>query len=290
MRKNIKYIIPIILSFITLLVLCFSNIPKVIAFVIPVGLIISIGNIYINNRKEWKPVDELYDALKNIDFDSSIVDFTALDNLKVDTKSDEILDRLTVKTKYLADIITSRINDVNYEVFKAEHDELSGCYNRQHLDRVKSYYEENKFAIIFIDVNNLKRMNDEFGHEAGDNLLKNAANKLSFWNTYGDVYRMGGDEFMIVTTNITEELMNEYINEWYPTVGQLNRETDPFKCVLSYGVAFGTVGDDFGKIQKIADDRMYEMKIQLKKKFGEPLSRVDMENLEKIEKSIGVED
>lgn len=283
MNKNVKYLIPIFLSIVTFLVLYFSNVPKLLSFLLPICLLASIWYIYNTNNQEWKPVNNLYEALKNIDFDSSVVDFTALDNLQVDKKSTEVLDRLTVKTKYLADIITSRINDVNYEVFKAEHDELSGCYNRQHLDRVKSFYEENKFAIIFIDVNNLKRMNDEFGHEAGDNLLKNAANKLSFWNTYGDVYRMGGDEFMIVTTNISEELMNEYIKEWYPTVGQLNRETDPFKCVLSYGLSFGTLGDDFGKIQKIADNRMYEMKIQLKKKFGEPLSRVDMENLEKIE-------
>jgi diguanylate cyclase (GGDEF)-like protein len=114
-------------------------------------------------------------------------------------------------------------------------------------------------------------MNDEFGHEAGDALLRSAANHLNFWNNHGDVYRMGGDEFMVVVKNQTPEAMNKLVNMWYPTVGQLNRDTDGFKCVLSYGLAFGTKGCNFDSLQKQADDKMYEMKVALKKKFGEPL-------------------
>ena len=40
-------------------------------------------------------------------------------------------------------------------------------------------------------------MNDVYGHKAGDALIKSAADKLRFWNRFGDVYRMGGDEFFI---------------------------------------------------------------------------------------------
>ena len=84
----------------------------------------------------------------------------------------------------------------NNETYKSEHDALTGCYNRNHLSKVKSRYEQQRsFFVVFIDVNNLKRMNDEFGHEAGDSLLKNVASKMQFWNSYGDVYRLGGDEF-----------------------------------------------------------------------------------------------
>ena len=126
-------------------------------------------------------------------------------------------------------------------------------------------------VVIFIDVNNMKRMNDECGHEAGDALIRNAAAKLKFWDKYGDVYRVGGDEFMIVVCNQTQQFVENVISKWYPTVGLLNRESDGFKCVLSYGIASGSQYCNFDDVMKRADDLMYDMKVALKKKFGEPL-------------------
>lgn len=225
---------------------------------------------YITFVKIVKPLSGLYDALNIIDFDKDVIDFSKLDCLEL-TGFKEIKVVLE-KFKYLLDIITERINRVNSETYKSEHDGLTGCYNRLRLDNIKSTYEfAQMFAVIFIDVNNLKRMNDEFGHEAGDALLKQATQKLNFWNTYGDVYRMGGDEFMIVLLNKQPQYVEKLVNQWYPTVGQLNRATDGFKCVLSYGISYGTKGCSFDAVQKQADDRMYDMKVALKKKFGEPL-------------------
>lgn len=220
--------------------------------------------------KILSPLEKLYIALNVIDFDKDVIDFSKLDSL--DSNGSKELQSITNKFKYLLDIITERINRVNSESYKSEHDSLTNCYNRVHLDNMKNMYECSKsVTIIFIDVNNLKRMNDVFGHEAGDALLKSAALKLNFWNNYGDVYRMGGDEFMVVTLNKSPDYMEKLIDQWYPTVGQLNRESDGFKCVLSYGVAHGQQGCNFDALQKQADDRMYDMKVALKKKFGEPM-------------------
>lgn len=216
------------------------------------------------------PLEKLYNALNVIDFDKDVIDFSKLDGL--DSNGSKELQSIINKFKYLLDIITERINRVNSASYKSEHDGLTGCYNRVHLDNMKNMYECSKsVTIIFIDVNNLKRMNDEFGHEAGDALLKSASFKLNFWNNYGDVYRMGGDEFMIVVLNKSIDYMKKLIDQWYPAVGQLNRDSDGFKCVLSYGVAHGQQGCNFDALQKQADDRMYDMKVALKKKFGEPL-------------------
>ncbi len=217
-----------------------------------------------------KPLMGLHDALKYIDFDKDIIDFSKLDTLNEEGFAE--VKFIIVKFKYLLDIIAERINKVNSETYKSEHDELTGCYNRAHLERVKDMYElQDSVYIIFIDVNNLKRMNDTFGHEAGDTLIRSAARKLNTWSTYGDVYRMGGDEFMVVITNKTKEYCDEALHNWYPTVGQLNRDSDGFKCVLSYGVAFGNKGCKFDVLEKEADDRMYDFKVAIKKKFGEPM-------------------
>lgn len=263
-----------------LVVLCFGNIKIInlldkanclteqyMVFVV-IEIIAIIGVVFY--LYIFKSLSGLYEALKIIDFDKDVIDFSKLDSLGV-TGAKEIR-FITTKLKYLLDILTERINKVNSETYKSEHDGLTGCYNRVRLDKTKSFYEcSNSVAIVFIDVNNLKRMNDEFGHEAGDSLLRSAASKLTFWSSYGDVYRMGGDEFMIVLVNKSKNDVKKLVNTWYPTVGQLNRDSDGFKCVLSYGVAFGTKGCNFDALQKVADDRMYDMKVALKKKFGEPM-------------------
>jgi PleD family two-component response regulator len=61
------------------------------------------------------------------------------------------------------------------------------------------------------------------------------------------------------------------ISVWYPNVGVLNRSSDSFKCVLSYGVAHGKNGDDFDTIMDSADVKMYEMKKAIKKRFNEAM-------------------
>ena len=217
-----------------------------------------------------KPLSKLHGALKVIDFEKDVIDFSKLDQLSASGVSE--LKLIIKKFQYLLDIITERIDRVNSETYKSEHDGLTDCYNRVHLDKVKGSYEmSNTYIIIFIDVNNLKKMNDICGHEAGDALIRSAASHLKFWETYGEVYRMGGDEFMIVVCNKKPVEVQKLIESWYPTVGILNRETDGFRCVLSYGVAIGRKGSDFDTVQKQADDRMYDMKVAIKKKFGEPM-------------------
>lgn len=243
------------------------TLPVVVMLVIEICCVLG----FLLYTRILNPLEKLYIALNVIDFDKEVIDFSKLDSLDCNGSINE-MQSITNKFKYLLDIITERINRVNSESYKSEHDGLTNCYNRVHLDNMKNMYECSKsVTIIFIDVNNLKRMNDEFGHEAGDALLKSAAFKLGFWNNYGDVYRMGGDEFMIVVLNKNVDYMNKLVNQWYPTVGQLNRDTDGFKCVLSYGVAHGQQGCNFDALQKQADDKMYDMKVALKKKFGEPL-------------------
>lgn len=220
--------------------------------------------------KLLKPITMLYKALRVINFNEDLVDFTKLDRLN--SKGYSEVKVIINKFKHLLDAITERINKINTETYKSEHDILTGCYNRTYLDRVKGNYEASQnFVVCFIDVNNLKRMNDEFGHDAGDTLLKTAAAKLVYWSKLGDVYRMGGDEFMIVIVNKPLSRVRSLVATWYKTVGVLNKSTDGFQCLLSYGLAEGSHGMDFDYIMKQADESMYAMKVRIKKELGEPL-------------------
>ena len=93
------------------------------------------------------------------------------------------------------------------------HDKLTGVYNRIKLEsKIPEYEKYSDYAIIFFDVNNLKKVNDIHGHHAGDKILIGAANQLRFWHKYGYLYRIGGDEFIVVVTNMPETKLDPIVH------------------------------------------------------------------------------
>ncbi len=94
---------------------------------------------------------------------------------------------------------------------KASHDGLTGLLNRvgfrQQIDAVMDAADEGgeRAGLLFIDLNDFKHVNDEYGHEAGDELIRQAAERLRSISRGDDVVaRLGGDEFAIVLTDIRE--------------------------------------------------------------------------------------
>lgn len=150
------------------------------------------------------------------------------------------------------------------------HDKLTGVYNRIKLEsKIPEYERLSDYAIIFFDVNNLKKANDIHGHHAGDKILTAAADQLRFWHKYGYLYRIGGDEFIVVITNMPETRLDSIVHEWYSTLTPLNTEyNDDFVCSLSYGIEYKTVSTSasFKTVMENADAKMYEMKKEIKRK------------------------
>ena len=95
--------------------------------------------------------------------------------------------------------------DLNIKAFR---DALTRTGNRTgYLDKQKELQVlmdeggADGFAIVIIDLNNLKKTNDEYGHDKGDILIKNASRILCHVFTHSPVYRIGGDEFVVVLTD-----------------------------------------------------------------------------------------
>lgn len=149
------------------------------------------------------------------------------------------------------------------------HDKLTGVYNRIKLEsKIPEYERYSDYAIIFFDVNNLKKINDIHGHHAGDKILIDVSNQLRFWHKYGYLYRIGGDEFIVVVTNMPETRLDSIVHDWYSTLPILNEEyKDDFVCNLSYGIYYKTVSSpmSFKEVMEHADVQMYEMKKAKKK-------------------------
>ena len=126
----------------------------------------------------------------------------------------------------------------------AYHDSMTGLRNRAAYETdLRKYTEEcengnHKFCVFSVDVNNLKKTNDEQGHMAGDTLIIHIASVL--WDgvrEWGDVYRIGGDEFVIFVKNHTMEeadLIKENIHQALIRFNAKNKTQISFSLGMAY--------------------------------------------------------
>lgn len=152
--------------------------------------------------------------------------------------------------------------DVNKLWELAYTDMLTGCSNRQLLDkRLEEYagYGSN-ITLAFIDVNGLKRINDQYGHLEGDaylisiaRILKEKADGLNI-----DLFRYGGDEFVLMSNTVSQQDLTKILME---VDEYLKKEETPYSRSISYGVVHGDC-TDYQKLIVAADDIMYRYKLK----------------------------
>ncbi len=103
----------------------------------------------------------------------------------------------------------------------AFNDSLTGLFTRRvFMDRLsleisKADRHQSKFGVVFIDVNKFKQVNDNYGHEVGDKLLKEVGKRLKSCVRKSDtVARMGGDEFTILLMDLdTDDAIHQIVNK-----------------------------------------------------------------------------
>ena len=151
----------------------------------------------------------------------------------------------------------------------AHTDELTGLANRRRCEELFDLFDEKhyNFAIIVFDVNNLKTVNDTFGHEAGDKLIKQFGTILqSFFQEVGVVARTGGDEFAVLIEQAEEVKLNQLFQDMNGRIDRKNENNHLWKVSAAQGVCFA--GDANAKNArmafKIADQRMYQRKNEMK--------------------------
>lgn len=137
-------------------------------------------------------------------------------------------------------------------------DNLTGAFNRGILNELTP---EPNDTFVYMDLNDFKKINDTYGHEIGDEILKLLVSKIrSHIRTNDIVVRMGGDEFMIILKNCSQEKAVEIIEK----IANEFNNSHPVKPILSYGVKTFT-GNLMETIRQ-ADSLMYQMKYDLKKR------------------------
>lgn len=139
-------------------------------------------------------------------------------------------------------------------------DMLTGVLNRNEMNAKidtlsgENHINDRTVGIVFADLNGLKRVNDTYGHTAGDALLKDAAKALEEVFPAESIYRAGGDEFTVILTGVTAKELEK-------KVADLREVSQKYEHVI-FAIGY-YVEEDFTKARealKRADEKMYEDK------------------------------
>lgn len=164
---------------------------------------------------------------------------------------------------------TTGIALILYYMFELElsnkYDVLTGVRNRRAFDRHKDkLLSDSHYSLVVFDINGLKPVNDNMGHEEGDKLIMGVANILA--NTFygiGKIYRIGGDEFCIICHEKNEEKAEKALTELEQNIAKANKNgNNKFTISVSYGMEIHGSEDrrEYHEVFNTADDKMYKMK------------------------------
>ena len=174
-------------------------------------------------------------------------------------------DRQMVSLRKRIHITQKEIQDfIAYIKQQAYVDALANVGNRaSYILRTKQISLESSFAVILYDINGLKYINDNFGHETGDKTIIAIANILKDTFDESTIYRIGGDEFVVILTDNDKDITLQIFNSVIDKVDKFN-ELDEIPLVISVskGVAFFDPKKDtsFADVFNRADENMYEDK------------------------------
>ncbi len=206
-----------------------------------------------------------------IQFDDKIYGFINLDNL-TNTEAFDEQDKLLIK--HLASQIEIALNNhlLVEEIYKlSQYDSLTGAYSREHYDKaIQSLmnHHDASICLAILDVNDLKKVNDSFGHSSGDQYLihfvqivkRNLASKDTF-------YRTGGDEFVILMPESKLQDGIKRLDKIHEDVKNSPFYIDGQPVPIEFGSGVAHYKDDHEDLQmviRIADKRMYQDKRERK--------------------------
>ncbi|GGA44767.1 putative bifunctional diguanylate cyclase/phosphodiesterase [Dyella nitratireducens] len=178
-----------------------------------------------------------------------------------------ILSRFDVRTA----LLTGSVTELNDQIVRmANHDALTDLPNRRALvERIETVVHNAKrahetFAVLFLDIDGFKTVNDSLGHSTGDEVLKAFSLRLQQCVREGDtVARLGGDEFVVLMENVTSpHEVQDVAQSVLDRMGRGHwRDEQPIQAVPSIGIAlFPRDGETADILLKNADAAMYEAK------------------------------
>ena len=149
-------------------------------------------------------------------------------------------------------------------LYQATHDPLTGLPNRREFTTrlIRAAHAGRQLAILFCDLDGFKEINDRFGHQTGDRVLVEVADRLRRCMRGSDeVCRYGGDEFLILCTDAAPEAVADLCDRiGFALEPFIHAGSEPIVVGASIGAVTGTGADDPEELIRRADEAMYAAK------------------------------
>ncbi|PWC21230.1 GGDEF domain-containing protein [Brenneria roseae subsp. roseae] len=149
--------------------------------------------------------------------------------------------------------------------YKATHDPLTNVYNRGAIiDRINQTLEHNQAALIVLDIDNFKRINDVYGHPTGDSVIRELMSRVqSVLADTGSIGRVGGEEFTILLDGFTLKQAVITAENIHHSLNKMPLDALPQQLVTaSFGVSWAPAKTDFDALYGAADIALYRAKNQ----------------------------
>ena len=238
------------------------------------------------NRSRMRVVNEQLNELAN-NFDALMKEVRNMSGVNVSEELyghygteqyDDVDEVESMRMKILAlqDELYEQIENVKQQAYI---DGMTGVRNKaSYLNTEKAINEKIKegtaaFSVIVFDMNGLKSINDDLGHEYGDMAIIDATNVLAGVYDKGDIYRIGGDEFIVILNTVSEAEVQNGMSRLEYRIASENMNEKPYKRPLSMSMGCGIyrAGEDkeYREVFQRADKRMYVDKADYYAKNGD---------------------
>lgn len=267
-----------------------SSIVRLFIYLISTVLLLSGIGIVVVHFIFIKPIKTLHNAAKSYDINDPEKTHETFKNLHLYVH-DEITD-LADSMKTMESDINNKINEltkVNKELIESQElaknmtelankDSLTGVRNKSAYDRQVvelndqiSIKDSIKFAIVMIDLNYLKNINDDFGHYSGDIALIKLCNIICTIFAHSPVFRVGGDEFIVILKGRDYTNVEKLVKEFNAKIDELEdddelSQAEKISAAIGYSVFNPKKDTCVDDVFKRADKAMYERKHEMKDK------------------------
>ena len=173
--------------------------------------------------------------------------------------------------------------------FHAEHDALTGVLNRRSIRDVlrkelaRCRREKNTLGVILADVDHFKKVNDHYGHAAGDAVLVSVVQRItSVLRSYDALGRYGGEEFLIIAPNCDLVIAQKLAERVRSIIADdpMDLGNDSTRVTVSMGVTLGTAESDPEFLVAQADTAMYNAKRNGRNRIEVGLNLPESETIE----------
>ncbi len=256
-------------------------------------ILIAVIDIYVMRKTVTGPIDRMKHATDSFSYENESdhqKNISIMEKLDIRT-GDEIEDiyHLFVtfmknNLSYMQNLskaendIKTKDEQIGVISEKAYRDTLTGVGSKAaYVKKAAELNEEigsggNAFALVMADMNDLKKINDEYGHKAGDSYIRGCCHIICETFKHSPVYRIGGDEFVVLLQGQDHENREELLETVKTVYNESFADTDKEPWMrFSAAVGMAELTDDDDNIEQVfrrADESMYSEKKKFKKQYG----------------------